>query len=352
MAEVTEDRIVNVGLIYNVFDPSTLVWEKLIYQSGNTLAQYVEGLPDSCEWKIGLNGIPIDVEDYDEVVVAENDVISVVCVPEGNDILRMVALLAIVVVAAVVFGPSSFAILGLSHAASFALAFGVTVAVGSFLVNMALPPTTPKLDSTDDGTSYGYDGAKNTAHEGVSLPVVYGSFNVGGNYVDVFTKNVGDDQYLYGRCVLSDGEIDGFNGTPTLNDLPITDYNNVEWGFTRGLYTEPVNHYFNRTVAQFARSAKLDINWVQYTTTQSIDAFQLNFVMPRGLIEYNDNGSRDPEDSTIEIQIAPYGTTNWTAPGIGSTGGGTEGSGGSGQFSGFGSGGGLGGFIGSGVVNS
>lgn len=324
-----EEKVVRVGLLYNVFDPTTLTYHDLVFQSGKPLSHYIEGLPDTCEWKIGLNSIPVAEEDYDEVIVAPDDLISVVCVPEGNDILRMVAILAIMVVAFAVLGPGAFGVAGLGlTGTTFAAAFAVTVAVGSFLVNMALPPAGMKLENNDDGQSYGYDGAKNTAREGIAIPIVYGNFWVGGNYVDVFTKNVGDDQYLQGRCVLSDGEIDGLIGEPYLNDLPISDYTGIEYGHTKGLLTEPVNNYFNRSIAQYAKSAKLDSNWVEYTTTGSVDAFQLNFVMPRGLIEYNDDGSRSPEDSVIEIQYRLFGTTTWNAPGIGSggTGGGTIGS--------------------------
>lgn len=320
-----EDRVVYVNLMYNIFDPTSFVSEELVYQSGQSLAKYIEGLPESCEWKVALNAVPVEPEDYDEVILAEKDLITIVAVPRdgsgGKDILRLAALLALVVVAAVVLGPGVagvFSGLGLTGT-TFAVAFAVTVAVGSYLINMALPPTGltgPKELDLDDGQSYGYDGAKNTAKEGTPLPVVYGNFNVGGNYVDVFTKDVGDDQYLYGRLVLSDGEIDSLTGSPTLNDLPISDYTGVQWGYTQGKLTEPVNNYFNRTIAQFARSAKLDATWVQYTTTQSIDAFSLEFVMPRGLVGYDDQGNKLSEKSVIQIQYAPYGTTDWAAPGI------------------------------------
>jgi hypothetical protein len=313
---VESEQVVNVGLVYNAFDPTNVVREELLYQENKTLKHYVEGLPDSCEWKIGLNSVPIEEKDYDEVIVQPSDLITVVVVPHGGsngkEILRLVALIAVMVVAAVALGPVGLGLTG----TTFAVAFAATVAVGAFLVNLALPPTTPKLKTKDDGQTYGYDGAKNTAKEGVPLPVVYGQFRVAGNYVDVFTENVGDDQFLYGRTVLSDGEIDSVVGIPEINEQPITDYKAIEWGYTVGSLTDPVNTRFNQSKAQFFREDKLSTTYTSYTTTDEVDAFEIDFIFPNGLTDINTKtGAKGNFSVTVEIQYAPFGTTDWTNPG-------------------------------------
>jgi hypothetical protein len=317
MDVIEADETVKVALVYNPFDLSKVVREELVYDSGKSLDHYIEGLPEECSWRIGLNGVPIEEADYTEVVPAANDVISVVCVPRGGgakDILRLVALIAVVVVAAIALGPVGLGLTG----ATFAAAFAATVAIGSFLVNMALGPTVPKMKvGEDDGQSYGYDGAKNTAREGITLPVVYGQFQVAGNYVDVFTKNVGDDQYLYGRCVLSDGEIDSVVGNPEINELPITDYKAVEWGYTIGTLTDAINTRFPSSKAHFLRQDKLSTTYTEYTTTDDVDAIELNFLFPNGLCEIDtDDGDKEYKSVTVEIQYAPYGTATWTNVGV------------------------------------
>ena len=312
---------VNVGLVYNAFDPTKVVKESLLFQDGNTLANYLEGLPDTCEWKVGYNGIPVEAADYSEIVPEANSHITIVAVPRGGgakDILRMVALLAVVIVAAFLFAPllpGGLALAGTGFGAYAAMA-AFTV-LGSYLVNMALPPSMLKMKSSEEESqSYGYDGAKNTSREGLPIPVVYGQHWVAGNYVDMFTQMSGQDQYLYGRCVLSDGEIEGLQSAPYVNDLPITDYRNIEYGHTKGLLTEVENRKFNRTVAQYARQAKLRTSiYDEYTTTGDIDAFELNFVLPMGLIEYHNDGDTSPLSTGVNIQYALYGTTNWTASG-------------------------------------
>jgi predicted phage tail protein len=320
-----EEQVVNIALVYNAFDPTNAIKEELLYQEGNTLANYIEGLPTECEWRIGLNAVPVEPENYDEIIPAANDVISVVAVPRGGsakDILRLVALIAIVVVAAYLFAPmvGGLALAGTGWAAYAAMA--AFVMVGSFLVNMALPPGGLKMKGAkDDGQSYGYDGAKNTAREGITLPVVYGEFRVAGNYVDVYTENVGDDQYLYGRVVLSDGEIDSVIGVPEINEQPITNYKNISYGYTKGLLTEALNPYFNFSKASYYKGAKLTTAYEQYTTTVDVDAFEINFVFPQGLVDiHTKTGDKSNESVSVEIQYAPFGTSGWVAPGTGGVG--------------------------------
>jgi hypothetical protein len=312
LVPLKEEQIVNVGVLYNVFDPSQTIREELLYVEGQTLADYIVGLPDTCEWRVGLNAIPVKPEDYQEITVAPNDLITVVAIPRGGsggkDILRMIAQV-VVVVAAVVVG---FAIGGPWGAAA-AAAIAMT---GTFLINVLLPPTMPGM-AEDDGNSYGYDGAKNTAKEGVALPVVYGQFQLGGNYIDVFSENVGDDQFIYGRCVISDGEIDSVVGEPEINEIPISDYKDVQWGYTNGTLTQAANSRFNNAKAHFLRQDELDhVAWTEYTTTGDIDAFELNFVFPEGLANILiADGSKSNESVGVEIQYAPYGTSNYTSTG-------------------------------------
>jgi predicted phage tail protein len=320
---VDTERYVDVGLVYNAFDPTNVVREQLVYQEGKTLKHYIEGLPDTCDWRIGVNTIPVEETDYDKIVLKPDDLITLVVVPRGGEtgksILRLVALLAVMAVAYFALGPGGLGLTGMA----FTVAFGATVAVGAFLINLAIPPTALKMKGKDDAQTYGYDGAKNTAKEGIAVPVVYGQFRVAGNYIDVFTENVGDDQYLYGRCIVSDGEIDSIVGTPELNQQPITDFKNIEWGYTNGTLTDPINTRFNQAKAQFFREDKLSTTYTEYTTTGPVDAFEIDFIFPSGLANINKkDGTKSNFSTTVEIQYAPYGTTNWTNPG--STGGATS----------------------------
>jgi hypothetical protein len=313
------NKVVNVGLLYNAFDPSDVIKEELVYKKNKPLAHYIVGLPDTCDWAIGLNGVPVKPEDYKDVILAPDDTIQIVSVPRGSgakDILRLIALVAVVVVAAYLFGPLAAGGLALAGSGLLAVAaFTAFVAIGSFLVNMAIPPSGIKTDSQDDGQSYGYDGAKNTAKEGVAIPVVYGLFHVAGNYVDLRTENVGDDQYLYGRVVLSDGEIDSIVGVPELNEQPVTNFKDIEWGFTAGTLTENENPKFSRSVSVQSRNDLLTTSYTTFTTTTPVEGFQINTVFPRGLVQFDDKGTKKSRSVTIEISYSPHAANTWTSVG-------------------------------------
>lgn len=306
------EELVKVGLIYNAFDPTVVDKHDLVFQKDNTLADYLVGIPEGVEYKVALNGEPIKDVELVEVKPAANDLITVAIIPQGKvgkTVLRIVALVAVVVAAAWLVST-----LGLTGLAAIAV-FTATVAIGGFIINALLPAGGLNFKKQkEDDQAYGYDGAKNTAKEGVALPVVYGEFRVAGNYVDLFTENVGDDQYLYGRTVLSDGEIDSVS-EPEINEQPITDYQNILYNHTLGTYTDPVNSYFGREIAQKQRQVKLsDTSYSTYTTTTDVDAIQVNLAFPRGLVTVDKKGNKNNRSVTVEAEYRVAGSGGaWTA---------------------------------------
>lgn len=309
------EKVVDVNIVYNPFNPTEFESHELLYQPKKNLADYLVGLPDDVDFKVALNGRPIPVKDLPSTKVKNKDKVTLVVIPRGRvakDILRMVAMIAVVVVAAIALTAIG-GIWGLIAAAAIAV-------VGGFLVNTLLAPKPPKQkQNDDDGQSYSYDGARNTAKEGVAIPVIYGDFHVAGNYIDIFTENVGDDQYLYGRVVLSDGEITSVD-TPSINEQLITDYKDVEFGSTLGTYTEPVNPKFGRSIAQRQRQVKLNTTFTTYTTVTAVDGIQLNLVFPRGLVSIDKKGNKQTRNVNVvaEYKLSssstwlPFGELNWT----------------------------------------
>lgn len=312
----TKKKTIRVGIVYNAFDPTNVVKEEIVYKKGATLDHYLKGLPEECDWKIGLNGVPIE-KDFNEIVPANDDIISLVVVPrEGGakGILRMVAMVALMVAAVYFLGPTSafFA----ANALLATTAMVTAIVVGSVLINTLLPPAGLKAQK-DDGQSYGYDGAKNTAKEGVPIPVVYGEYHVAGNYIDLFTENRGDNQFMHGRAILSDGEIDGVVGEPVLNDQPIRNFTNINYGHTKGLLDENINPLFGRAVSQQQRQVKLTTDWSEFTTTTDVDQLQINFGFPEGLCHVQKDGDKKRMTVSVEVQYRK-GDGSWG--GLGSSG--------------------------------
>lgn len=298
-------QFIKLGIVYNAFDTNDVQVEKLVYRKGLNLDSYLEGLPDEVDWRVGLNGIPIEPDKYETTEVKKKDFITLVMIPRGGgakDILRIVALVAVVVVAAVLFAPAIAGVYAGGMIASTGIAsiagMAAVMAVGSYLISALLPPSMPKLDATQ-GNNYGYDGAKNTAREGVAIPVVYGEFRMAGNYIDIFTETVGDTQYLYGRTVLSDGEIDSVSAIE-LNEQPIGDFQNITYGNNLGTNSEPINPLFGRAIASVPKSIVLNTSNTNHTTTTAVDAIQWNIAFPSGLCAFSDKGKKLIAQVTLE----------------------------------------------------
>jgi predicted phage tail protein len=316
----TNDKVINVGIIYNAFDPTDVKRAELVYRKNTMLKTYLQDLPTDCDWLIGLNGNPVDLVKDGKTKLKANDTVTLVVVPHGDGgvkgILRMVAMIAVVVGASLLFAPggalAGSSLFGLSAATTATLGIATITAVGGMLINAVLPPTTPKSDLQEDSPSYGYDGAKNTSKQGIALPVIYGRYRVAGNYVDIYSQNVGDDQYLYGRTVLSDGRINNVT-LPLLNDQPIENYTGVDWGFTHGDDNETVNPYFNRNLAQINKSIKMSSGvYVTHTTTSPVDQIQLNFQFSRGLVHIDKKkNTKQNRTATVSVEITEHGTNNW-----------------------------------------
>lgn len=299
------EQFVKVGIVYNAFDATNVQKSELLYQEGQKLSHYLGGLPDTVDWKVGLNGVPVEADKFEETEVLAQDNITLVMIPRGGggikNILRIVAMVAVVVAAVALFGPAIGTSFGGGIIASSGMAsmigMATVMAAGSMLVNTLLPPTMPKL-GTEEGKTYGYDGAKNTAREGVALPVVYGTFRVAGNYIDLYTENQGYDQYLYGRTVLSDGEITNVTDIE-INDQPIANFDNITTGFTAGTNSEPINPYFGRSVATQSYGVELTSSNTEHTTVTDVDALQFNIMFPGGLTRYNDKGKKRIHSATV-----------------------------------------------------
>lgn len=310
----TKEKFINVGIVYNAFDPTDVKRDKILWRRNTQLKTYLKGLPKEVEWKIAVNGRPVDLIDDAKMRLQANDNLTLVVVPQGGggakNILRMIALVAVAVVAWYA-APYVLGAMGVTATTlSLGLTAGILTMAGGLLVNLLLPPTMPKFKEDNDSQSYGYDGAKNTVKEGVALPTIYGEYRVAGNYIDLYTENVGDDQYINARVALSDGIIDSVL-EPEITEQPITNYTNIEWGYTKGQPSESINPYFGRSIAQVQSGAKLSTSYFNYTTTGPVDRIQINILFPAGLAHIKKSGSKEYKSVSLEAQYKPTSSSTW-----------------------------------------
>lgn len=317
-AEQVDDKFVNLVVIYNALDMRDRQEARLAYAEGKTLADYMQGLPDPEEWSVSVNAEPYAVEDWASVTPSEDDYITVVPIPHGGGdskgILRMVAMIAITIVAPYAGAAMMGTTVGAMGVGGAALAAGIT-AVGGVLVNSLLPPATPSTNSPSDQSetpTYGIDGAKNTQTEDTVIPLVYGEFRVAGNFVNVKTENVDDTQIVYAQAVVSEGEIESITDFQ-IEEQPISNYEDVETVVRLGETDQSVVGWFADSVSMVNKSNTLTTDWTVHTTVGEVDGLRMDVVFPQGLSNIDDkDGERKNRSVSLQMQYRKTGTSSWT----------------------------------------
>jgi len=209
------------------------------------------------------NGKVIEYQDW-ATVVPSNELI-IYNIPGNNNTLRIIGSLIIIVVA-LWLGDYYGGVQGLASLTGASIAAGVSV-VGNLLLNHFIPPTIPKLETTESKKLQFVNGATNQIGAFTPVPAGYGLMR----YLPPipmtalpFTELVGDDQYIRVMYVLGYGPLSiggvltssgvitqatSLSGTPIrIADVPITSY--VDYEFQIGtpaqvtLFTDSVSEEY------------------------------------------------------------------------------------------------------------
>lgn len=322
VADITDVEVIDrvqipVIRITNPFNPREFVREELRWAPAKTLLDY---FPFPCvEAIVSINGKIIPEEQFATTYLDRTDNLVICPIPTGSgggkSILRMVAMIAIMVVAPEIgafLGPSAtLGVSGVFGLSAAAWTVGVTMA-GSMLVNALLAPPTPTRDTGSTTSSYGIDGAKNTSIEGICVPVCYGEFRMGGNVLGMYVDNTSDDtQILYMLLSAGEGRVIALSDV-LINDNPLADYKDVEVQTRLGLPNQLPVPWFNDTVRADNVGQKLTESWFYHTTRDSVDKIRLDFVAPQGLYELDKNsGESKTVDVDLDMEYRAVGSNAW-----------------------------------------
>ncbi|MBV2182341.1 MAG: phage tail protein [Castellaniella sp.] len=215
------------------FTPEGRTFTVAAFLQGETLGAYVERngivLPRS-EFRVQHNGRVVPHHLWQRLIPRTGDQIVIHAIAQGGGgggkVLRTVAMIALVVVAAwagAAYGAALGGFLGTSTAVGSALISAGVMIGGSLLINALLPPLTPTADALgtgakyDSSPTYAISGGRNRMRPWEPMTLVFGRHKVvpdlGAKY---FVQYVGDTQYLNqvfhfglqaGQCALSDFRI-------------------------------------------------------------------------------------------------------------------------------------------------
>lgn len=249
--------------------------------------------------RIILNGSKIDSDDFEKTWVPDGSHI-VIC-ESINDPISM-AITAFI---------SSYTI---GQVIAWT-AFAITTAYSIYsALNKPKVPTYGGLGEGTDQSSatYSWDGVLTTQDVGVPIPIIYGRHRVGGNIINQFIRNDGDQSYLYLLLGICQGEIKGISDA-RINDNPVTNFDGIT-EFTRlGTSNQSVIPNFIELNSSNTINAPLekDDPYTYTTIDNEVEAFEVSFNFPSGIYAI-DAGTGGEFGWTVVVLIEYKLTTSGT----------------------------------------
>ena len=315
--------MVKIIFVKNPFSPSRERAIKLSEATDKPLSFYVDEfvnqLPKN-EAYIEIDGrkVPAEYLDACNEIVKPNSFIVVmpkIAKGGGKSLLGLVAVIALSVVSFGVGGLASGA--GMWGAGMSAWTFGGYLAaaavmfLGGALISKFMAP---KIDTgkyqTEDPT-YSWNGVQTMDAQGNGIAITYGKVKSGGQSLQKFTTNDGDDQYF--NWLISAGEGPLTISNIKLNDNPIGNYEAVSYQTREGTNNQSIISGFGDTYVNKSVSYEVETNvW----RTDEVDSnvaqgIVIEMECSQGLYHANDNGSLGTAWVRVTAQYALSGTGNW-----------------------------------------
>ena len=313
-------------VILNPFNPNEKTVKKIencfIYEC---LVPYSEDI----EFVVSLNG---NITENYEYKLKENDFLSIVPIPAGGggggkNVIRVVAMIALAVVAPYAAGAIMGATAGMVGAGVYgglsgALIFGglqaAVIVGGGMLVNSLLPtPSASIATSTalnDTSPTYAYSGGSNNREVGTTLPIMLGTARVAPPIIASYLSLKDDKQYYNALFAVNDGEVNSISDIE-INGQAIGNFNGSTYTITTGTANQSAIGNFRDTATTFSLSRALNTlnaETTYSTNGNSIQELEIVILFPSGLFTIQDDGSYVAKSVSFEISYKKSGTTTWT----------------------------------------
>ncbi len=269
----------------------------------------------SPHFAVHIDGHPVEAKNWSKVRLKAGATVTFRPTLHGDNPLRTILSLAVVVAALVVAGPLA-GVLGLSGAGltigTSLISAGIILA-GTLALN-ALFPTRPKASSIEDKALNSIQGAQNQGNPFGPIPVVLGTHRQSPYYAaKPYTEIIGDDQYLrllfcFGYGPLQLGEL-------KIGETLLANFEHCETEIRQGFPDDAPVTLYPGSVDEVPLSVTLlaTHGWTQQTTPPDTDEISLDFTAPEGIYSGNaKTGGLDAYSVTIEMQYRLVGGGAWT----------------------------------------
>jgi len=325
---LVDERKITVVTVRSIFTLTDRVITREVWRSGLTVGDLAPAAAQyrDVEMVYSRNSREVD----GKTMVMPGDIIVSCPLPQGGDngILRVVAMIAVVVVAAIVSGPaggawssSSFG-MGMSATTASALVSSAIMVAGAMLINAVLPPTAPDTpqigkDAWNESPTYGWGPLRQTEGQGYPIPILFGKMRVAGHVISKFVEVNGQKQYynvLLGVADVPPGESGVTISDIEINDQPASYFDGVTITTRPGGVDDTAIDGFDQVVWQQDFASKLVYNnAVQVQTAgDAVQRVELDITAPYGIYYSNDQAGLDQRQAEVKIEYRLVGAGTWT----------------------------------------
>ena len=322
---------VSIIFVENVLESMSKA-KKIVALHGMPIEQYVEQFEydnDNKNYAIFVNGEEKTIE---YVVKAGDFVVVIPYVGKGfREIVGLVAVLAIAWYAPQIgqqlAGGLFKTVAGTVVAQGLAghlLVAGIT-AVGALLVNEILGPEVPQpsIDRIqNESKQYSWTGVTTNRGTNHPIPILYGTFHLGGTQINKRITQVNGDDWLEVQIALCHGEIDEIteddifiNNQLWKNITNLGSEVDAEWGYTNGAFDQPVVSQFgaiNSINSSIRHILVPNEEYRFFSESRSMDSFELTIAAEKGLFERTQQGALKRKDVIIQAAYRKVGDTEFT----------------------------------------
>ncbi|MCK1536892.1 MULTISPECIES: host specificity factor TipJ family phage tail protein [unclassified Bradyrhizobium] len=297
---------------------------------GEMVAVVFPELPEHRDVRVVIGGDVIDPALWRRVRPHHGTTVVIRLVPSGNDTLRSVLSVAVMVAALAVgqfYAPGiagallpagSLTGLGASAIAPelISLVSAVTVAGlslgGTLLLNAFIPPTS----LGDQGTTTNLNsitGVQNASNPGGVIPSILGRHRYAPVYAaPPYTEVIGDDQYVIAAFEFGFGPLNFYNHQ--LGDTPIGSFSDVEMEVQQGLPGDPPLTLYPQQVLeeQIAINLRNDEAPSSRVTARDVTEVSVDITFMQGLVYIDSKGRNTPAGVQIRRRQRKVGDVAWT----------------------------------------
>lgn len=286
--------------IENPFDVSTRRITPVPFMPGRTVGELValSGM-DHAQAVVVKNG---QTTDDLSAVLLPGDMVHV-CPRMHDDAAGSLAMIALAAVAFYVVGPAATGYLsGAGFSAGAASFWGsaaalATVTVGGMLLNGMLAPAIPSYGEQSESPTYGWSAGRNTASEGIAIPVIVGHEATWPQVINQWIEVDGDDQWSHTLLCVGEGKT---NNVPTSDDIKIDD---------QPITILPADSYSIATTDGGASPAAALANFEKLHQMRRVNKELVKATLSQALLHFNGtNGSTDIVDDGVGVADDPEAT--------------------------------------------